>query len=121
MSSILTSVKQALGLVEEYTVFDAEIVLYINTAFATLNQLGVGPEDGFQISDKAATWDQFLGTDIAKNNVQSFVILSTKLLHDPPATSFAIAAVQKQIEELTWRISVKREAESWTDPTVTST
>jgi hypothetical protein len=118
VSSILTSIKKALGLVESYEAFDPDIVMYTNTVFSTLNQLGVGPELGFQISDKTATWESFLGSDPRLNFVQSYVYLKVRLLFDPPATSFAIAAFEKQIEELGWRISVFREGEKWVSPAI---
>lgn len=115
--SILTSVKKALGLAEEYTAFDADILMHINSAFVTLNQLGIGPEDGFSIEDKSVLWGTFLGTDKRLNNVKTWTYLSVRLVFDPPATSFTIDAFQKQLDELTWRISVRREEEIWV-PTV---
>ena len=50
--SILSSMKKLLGIVPEYEAFDDQILLYINTAFSVLHQLGVGPEEGFEIADK---------------------------------------------------------------------
>ena len=50
--SILTSIKKLLGIVEEYTQFDTDIIIYINTVFMTLQQLGIGPEEGFSITDE---------------------------------------------------------------------
>ena len=52
MESILTSIKKLLGIEESYEIFDPDIILYINSAFSTLTQLGVGPEKGFSITDK---------------------------------------------------------------------
>lgn len=114
MSSILTSIKKSLGLEEDYTAFDPDIVMYTNTALATLSQLGVGPVEGFQIADKTSTWESFLGSDPRLNFVPSYVLLKVKLLFDPPATSFAIQAVENQIREYEWRISVFRETQQWT-------
>lgn len=114
--SILTSVKKALGLAEAYTAFDVDILLHINSAFSTLYQLGLGPEDGFSIEDKTPTWSAFLGTDKRLNLVKQWMYLSVRLVFDPPATSFTIDAFKKQLEELTWRISVRREEETWVPP-----
>lgn len=118
MSSILTTVKKSLGLDASYTAFDPDIVLYINSVLSTVNQLGVGPENGFQIADSTATWESLLGTDPRYNSVKSFVYLKVRLLFDPPANSFGIAAIEKMIEEETWRINVQREFQTWapTDP-----
>ena len=55
MDSILTSIKKLLGIDEEYTQFDSDIIMHINTVFLNLTQLGVGPAEGFLIEDDSAT------------------------------------------------------------------
>ena len=50
MDSILTSIKKMLGISEEYDIFDADIVMHINSVFMTLTQLGVGPAEGFEMN-----------------------------------------------------------------------
>jgi hypothetical protein len=116
VSSILTSVKKTLGLDASYTDFDADILLYINSVFATLNQLGIGPEQGFAIEDATPTWDAFLGNDLRLNNVKAYVYLKVRMLFDPPQTSFLIEALNKQALELEVRINTYRESYAWTDP-----
>lgn len=113
MSSILTSIKKSLGLEEAYTAFDADLVMYINTALSTLNQIGIGPVEGVQITDKTTTWESLIGTDPRLNFVPSYVLLKTRLIFDPPATSFAIDAIKTQITEYEWRISTVREVGLW--------
>lgn len=110
-SSILTSVKKALGIEEDYEVFDPDILMFTNTALATLNQIGVGHDTGFQIEDKTATWDDLLDGDPRLNTVQTYVYLKVRLLFDPPQTSFAIAAINEQIQELATRIYIFAETE----------
>lgn len=114
--SILTSTKKVLNLDESYTAFDQDIIMHINSVFSTLNQLGVGPETGFMIEDEAATWDDFLGTDLRLNHVKSYMYLRVRMLFDPPTTAHHVAAMEKQIEELAWRMNVQREEVAWTDP-----
>ena len=63
MESILTSIKKLLGIEEFYEIFDSDIIMYINSVFSTLTQLGVGPEEGFSIKDKTATWSEYLNND----------------------------------------------------------
>ena len=60
MDSILTSIKKLLGITEEYEHFDADIIMHINTVFMILNQLGVGPANGFSIKDKSAVWSDYI-------------------------------------------------------------
>ena len=113
--SILTSVKKVLGIAEEDTSFDMDIVLHINSVFAILNQVGIGPEDGFVIEDADPTWDDFV-TDVKMASVQTYVYLRVRLLFDPPTTSFVIDSFKRQIDEIEWRLNVVREGESWVDP-----
>ena len=60
MESILTSIKKMLGITEDYTHFDADIIMHINSVFSILTQLGIGPEDGFVIQDDKAVWTDFI-------------------------------------------------------------
>ena len=113
--SILITIKKTLGIDSSYEAFDTDILMHINSVLATLNQLGVGPEDGFQIEDNTATWESLLGTDPRLNNIKSYVYLKVRLRFDPPSTSFAIKAVEDLARELEYRISECREVKKWTE------
>ena len=98
--SILTSVKKSLGIAEEYTQFDADVMMHTNTALNLTNQLGLGV-DGFSIED-------FLGSDESKENlVKSYVCLKVRLLFDPPSGSSAMTAFTNLISELEWRMALR--------------
>jgi hypothetical protein len=116
--SILISTKKILGITEDYVVFDLDIITHINTAFSTLAQLGVGPPAGFMIDDATYMWEDFLGTveDFQNNSAKSYVFLKVRQLFDPPQTSYLITAVEKQIQELEWRLNTHREETEWVDP-----
>lgn len=114
--SILTSTKKVLGIADDYTAFDLDIITHINSAFTTLTQLGVGPPAGFMINDASTEWADFIGEDVQYNSVKSYVFLRVRLLFDPPSTSYLITAFDKQIQELEWRLSVHREGLEWVDP-----
>ena len=114
--SILNSTKKILGIAEDYTVFDLDIITHINSAFSTLTQLGVGPAEGFMIEDATPVWTDFIADDLQYNSVKSYVFLKVRQLFDPPTTSYLIAATEKQIEELEWRLNVHREEDGWVDP-----
>jgi hypothetical protein len=116
-ASILTSTKKILGIAEDYTVFDEDIITHINTVFTTLTQLGVGPLEGFMIEDASATWDDYMPiVDMQFNSVRSYIYLRVRLLFDPPTTSYLIGAFDQQIKELEWRLNVHREENDWVDP-----
>jgi hypothetical protein len=117
MSSILTDVKKVLGLDADYTAFDVDVTMHINSVFSTLNQLGVGPEDGFMIEDATPAWSDFLGADNRLNAVKTYVYLRVRLLFDPPTSSYGLAAMQEQAKELEWRLNVQIEHTRWVDPT----
>lgn len=121
-NSILTTTKKALGLAEEYEAFDSDIVMHINSVLFKLNQIGIGPIEGFSIIDKSATWGDFVDDDANLHAVKTFVYLSVRLLFDPPATSFAIAAMENQIKEFEWRLNTHREGvlHPWIDPATTT-
>lgn len=114
--SILKGTKKILGLGEDYTAFDHDVITHINSAFSTLNQLGIGPSEGFMIEDATATWFIFLGPDPRLNSVRTYVYLKVRMLFDPPNTSYLVNAFNEQINEIEWRLNVKREDEEWTDP-----
>lgn len=107
--SILTSTKKILGLDQGYTVFDLDVITHINAAFSILNQLGVGPEEGFYIEDEAAVWSDFPVPLNQESLVKTYVFLKVRILFDPPATSFLIQAANDQIKEYEWRLNVFRE------------
>lgn len=109
MSSILSSIKQMLGIEEDYEHFDLDIINAINSAFFSLTQLGVGPTEGFSIQDKLIEWDDFIGTRLDLEGIKSFIYLKARLLFDPPSTSFVIDAIERQIKELEWRLNVQAE------------
>lgn len=105
-TSILKTVKKKLGLMESYTEFDVAVISDINGALSVVTQLGVGPASGFFIEDDTATWNDLLGGDPRLNQVINFIAGTVRLSFDPPANSFGINAIQKQLDEMAWRIEV---------------
>jgi len=120
--SILKTVKKAVNIDPNDPAFDIDIINAINAEFSTVTDLGVGPEIGFVIEDDSLEWTDFLDTEedpekrILLSKVKMAVILKTRLLFDPPAQSFLIASLEKQLLELEWRLNVNREAKEYTDP-----
>lgn len=119
--SILDSTKKILGIDASYTAFDVDIIMHINSVFSTLNQLGIGPVAGFMILDSTSKWEDFLGVDPNLNAVKTYVFMRVRLVFDPPGTSYHITAIEKQIQELEWRLNTQREGESWTSPVTSLT
>jgi hypothetical protein len=106
MSKILDDVKHQLGIVVADTAFDQTVQIHINSVFAILNQLGVGPAMGFMLETGDETWDEFF-TDERLNAVKSYVYLRVKLLFDPPTTGFVLGSYERQIQELEFRLNAE--------------
>ena len=111
--SILNSVKKILGIAPDYDAFDTDVIIHINSVFSTLNQLGLGPNEGFMIEDDSAVWEDFLLGDMRLNAIKTYVYLRVRVLFDPPTTGFTLTALQEQIKELEWRMNVVREGDSY--------
>lgn len=112
--SILKGTKKNLGLHEDLDEFDHDIITHVNTCFFTLNQLGLGPEEGFRIEDDTATWADFYDGQRNLHAIQTYVYLRVRLLFDPPGTTYHIRAIEDQIGELVYRLQVEREVLAWT-------
>lgn len=110
MDSILTSVKKLLGIAEEYTHFDSDIIMHINSVFMILSQLGVGPSEGFRIEDKSTTWDEYITNEDNLDAVKSYMHLKVKILFDPPQSGAVKEATNQMINELEWRLNVETES-----------
>ena len=106
MDSILTSVKKIIGISEEDESFDTDLIIHINSVLMILNQLGVGPEDGFSITDKSAVWTDVIGDHKLIEATKTFVGLKVRLIFDPPTSSAVLDSINKTISELEWRINV---------------
>lgn len=102
--SILTSVKQLIGDDPSDTEFDAEIIDHINATLLELNQLGVGPKEGYQIEDRTDEWSDFIEDGILQGYVRIFVKNKVKLVFDPPSSNALIEALNNQIDEMEFRI-----------------
>lgn len=107
MDSILTSIKKLLGIAEDYTQFDPDIILHINSVFLTLSQLGVGPDNGFFITDASDEWADYISDDdTLLNAVKTYMFLKVKMLFDPSLTSSVTELMKEEVKELEWRLNV---------------
>lgn len=108
--SILNSVKQLLQIPPDYPEYDPNIVMHINGYLGDISDLGIGPDEGFIITGAEETWDQFLGVgDVLYQGAKMLLFLKCRLAFDPPQSSVGVNAIEKQIEQFTWRLSVRRE------------
>lgn len=114
MDYILPSIKKLLGIPFDNEHFDVDLILFINAAFATLFQLGVGPkEQAYKISNNDDVWVDFIGDKTNIENVKTYVFLKTKLAFDPPATGAAMESLKELIKESEWRLNVECDPEAY--------
>ena len=111
MDSILTSIKKLLGIVEDYTHFDDDLIMHINSVFSILTQLGVGPSEGFMITGKNETWYEFIDSSTLEA-VKTYMHYKVKLLFDPPLSSTAMEAMNRVISELEFRLNFEAESKA---------
>ena len=107
MDSILNTVKQALGVEMDYAGFDTNILLDINSAIWSLNQIGVGPTNGFVVKGESENWSELIGDSIKLESVKTYIVDKVRLSFDPPTSSYLVEAIQKQIQELEWRLLIE--------------
>lgn len=108
--SILESTKKVLNIHPDDPAFDVDVMMHVNAAFSTLQELGVGPDEGFMIEDKNAEWDDFIPKNLTiLNMVKIYIYLSVRTVFDPPASSFAMEAMKEQLQEKAWRLQVMSE------------
>lgn len=118
--SILNSVKKVLGISPADTAFDEDVLMHVNSAFSTLHQLGLGPDEGFFITDAEPKWDDFIEDRPHIQSVKTYVCLKVRIVFDPPTSSFVMNALQEQIKEHEVRLNIERERTEWNDPDPTN-
>lgn len=119
MESILTSIKKLLGIDEDYTQFDSDIIIHINSVLMTLTQIGVGPSEGFFIEDDSAYWTDFIPDLNKLQAVKTYIYLKVRLLFDPSSLGSAtLSAYERQIQELECRLNYDAELANRSTETV---
>lgn len=111
--SILNSIKKLLGIIPDVEAFDQDIIIHINSVFAILASIGIGPANGFRITSAQETWSAFLnqrvgegkGTDTnLYEDVKTFMYMKVKLIFDPPSSSSLLDSYNNLIKEIEYRL-----------------
>lgn len=102
--SILLTIKSMLGPTQVYDGFDLDIIMHINTALNTLYQFGVGPLNGYRISDETSKWTDITNGDPLLELIKTFVYLYVRNAFDPPNSSYVLESNRKIMDELAFRI-----------------
>lgn len=116
--SILEDVREAVGLNRDVMDFDTDLLMHINSAIGKLNQNGVG--NILLVTDVTSTWRDLQDVTQIEGNkyfamVPLFIVVSTKIIFDPPPPS-TVEYYNRSIDESLWRLKVAYET-----PIVTQT
>lgn len=112
--SIFKTIKGLLGPDADYNEFDQDIIVFINSAIATLTQLGIGPDSGFRITGEDETWQDFLGDAKDLDSVKSYIYMKVRIAFDPPTSSFVMSAYEEACKEYEWRLNVVVDPKKYT-------
>lgn len=109
LNSILNSIKGLLGIMPDDKSFDMEIILHINSVFSILTQLGIGPKDGFRITDEDDLWSDFLSDEKRLATVKDYMFMKVKIIFDPPTNGSLLESYKELIKEFEWRAYIEAE------------
>ena len=115
--SILNTIKHMLGLEPDYTAFDTDILVLINSAFSVLYQLKVGTKEPFRIEDDSAVWSDFVSDDQKLEMVKEYIYISCRIVFDPPSSSYVLTAYKERKDEIEWRAKISSEFYPIEEPT----
>lgn len=110
-TSIFDDIKQMLGLELDNESFDVDVRTHLNTALFQANQLGIGPKSGFRVHGREEEWVEFIQDyRMDLEGVKSYIYLCVKLIFDPPDMGYYVSLMEKQRDELAWRLVVQAES-----------
>lgn len=106
-SNILPDVRKFLNIDNTGTTFDGEVIPHIMSAIGKLSQNGVCFPT---IVTDNTTWSDIIPAEMIVNPevfsmVPLYVMLSTKIIFDPPPPS-AIPYYQSNLDDMLWRLRV---------------
>ena len=104
--SILKTIKQLIGCPDDFEQFDLDLTIHINSAFAALIQLGVGPKEGYRITGPDNVWSEFEEDTQKSSLIKDYVYIKTRLLFDPPTSSALMDSLKEQLKEMEWRLYI---------------
>lgn len=106
-SSILLSIKKAIGAAPDYTPFDVDIIMHINTQLANLYQLGLNAARSVVVDGPDQLWTDLIPADDSRLHfVKTYVYTKVKMIFDPPTSTAQMQALKDAASEAEFRIEV---------------
>lgn len=110
--SVLETVLKGLGFDEDSTEYNssqfiATILPHINMAIGAVSQICALINPAY-VSDSSVTWtDLYSGDDDEVLALASSdIVFRSRLLWDPPDSSYVLSAFEKRIDEIDWRLNI---------------
>ena len=104
--SVLKAIRQISGLTSEDGSFDGDLLLYINGALGSLDQVGATIKPAV-VHDDTETWDGiFLNSPSIQNLSRMYMSNYVRMNFDPPTPSTQ-GFIKENMIELLWRIDVE--------------
>lgn len=107
--TILTVIKNFIGISTSDPHFDDEILMHINLIIAELEI--VGTTDKVSICSKDTVWTDYLVKEVDIASIQTLIGMKVKMVFDPPANSFLVESYNKQIDKMEWLLTINKEGE----------
>ena len=108
--SILNSIKKLLNISKDEHAFDTDIIIHINSVISALLQIGIGPSEGFRVSDETDTWQDYIADEQKIDYIKTYIYLKVKMIFDPPLNSSLMQSFNETIRELEWRLHINYES-----------
>ena len=106
-SSILLSIKKAIGAAPEYTPFDADIIMHINAQLANLYQIGLDAAKSLIVNGPDQLWSDLIPAEDSRLQfAKTYVYAKVKMIFDPPTSTAQMQALKDAAAESEFRISV---------------
>lgn len=102
---VYTCVSQALWATD--SMFNPTIVPYINMAIMELKQLGAIRDTAPNVTPTSGRWRDYIDTEVQRQAVEAYIIMSTMLLFDPPQNAFIVNIYKEKLKELQFRLEVR--------------
>ncbi len=109
--SILNTIKKMLGIDPDFTAFDDDLVIHINSVFFIMYQMGIGKK--YRIEGPDELWADYLDGRDDLDAVRTYMYGKVRLVFDPPTIGALKEALELMVKEYEWRLF------SATDLTVT--
>lgn len=106
-SSILLSIKKSIVGPPEYTPFDADLIMHINSQIANLYQLGLDSAKSVVVDGADQLWTDLIPAgDSRLQFVKTYIYARVKMIFDPPTSTAQMQALKDAAAEAEFRISM---------------